>query len=365
MNFIFTRSIALFLFLTAGFSAQTQPSQIPWYDMIISEKEGADSIHTLSAKADVSVSDGLTYTTHGIYQDPQRAAFQIIYPDRVVTQGVDGKYFWLHDGDREQEALPFYEEFVLGHQFFAQLLYFDLLHPEWSEPVSDVFEGQQCHSIIGKSHLAPLKVYYNIDGLPIALELTIEGIPPIVTKLENWQQAGPCLLPHKLIIADGNRIFTYLFTEVDYNQYSLDDLRLPIEKLTDEQQLLRLHRGGMDDHFFERITELQRTRDTTFYIVNRGSVDIINAHQFDDGMAQIMSSRDHTRYDDIIRPIVKISKDGTLGWVIVQVGVEGSRLNEDGGPGSPFNFVSAWIELYEKKDGNWKMIGNVSNFQDP
>jgi hypothetical protein len=29
----------------------------------------------------------------------------------------------------------------------------------------------------------------------------------------------------------------------------------------------------------------------------------------------------------------------------------------------PLEFISAWIELYEKRDGRWWRIGNVSNFK--
>jgi len=30
---------------------------------------------------------------------------------------------------------------------------------------------------------------------------------------------------------------------------------------------------------------------------------------------------------------------------------------------TPVGFVSAWIELYEKRKGRWYRVGNVSNFK--
>lgn len=30
---------------------------------------------------------------------------------------------------------------------------------------------------------------------------------------------------------------------------------------------------------------------------------------------------------------------------------------------NPIQFVSAWIELYKKRDGRWLRTGNVSNFK--
>jgi hypothetical protein len=54
--------------------------------------------------------------------------------------------------------------------------------------------------------------------------------------------------------------------------------------------------------------------------------------------------------------------DGSLGWVIVQVGARGVQTAEDGTK-KPIEFVSAWVELYEKRDGRWYGVGNVSNFR--
>jgi len=60
--------------------------------------------------------------------------------------------------------------------------------------------------------------------------------------------------------------------------------------------------------------------------------------------------------------VVKVSSDGSLGWVIVQVGARGVQAMDDGTK-KPIEFVSAWIELYEKRDGRWYAVGNVSNFR--
>ncbi len=66
-------------------------------------------------------------------------------------------------------------------------------------------------------------------------------------------------------------------------------------------------------------------------------------------------------YGDMVPPVVKVSADGTLGWVIAQVEVAGAQAVADGESAS-LAFVSAWIELYEKRGGEWARIGNVSNF---
>jgi hypothetical protein len=61
----------------------------------------------------------------------------------------------------------------------------------------------------------------------------------------------------------------------------------------------------------------------------------------------------------VTEPIVSVSADGTLGWVVVQVRARGVQ----GDAKEPLAFVSAWIELYEKRKGRWVRVGNVSNFK--
>jgi hypothetical protein len=69
-----------------------------------------------------------------------------------------------------------------------------------------------------------------------------------------------------------------------------------------------------------------------------------------------------TRYEDLREPVVEISDDGTMGWLIAEVAVRGTRTTADGAE-EPVEFVAAWIELYRKLDGRWRLVGNVSNLR--
>ena len=109
---------------------------------------------------------------------------------------------------------------------------------------------------------------------------------------------------------------------------------------------------GLDDHFGKEVV-----------FVNSGKVETRTGAEALQGLGRIFSNRDYTVYDDLIRPQVKVSEDGTLGWVIVRITARGIRLDESGSPTGPLEFVCAWISTYEKQSGKWKMIGNVSNFE--
>jgi hypothetical protein len=60
--------------------------------------------------------------------------------------------------------------------------------------------------------------------------------------------------------------------------------------------------------------------------------------------------------------VVTVSDDGTLAWLVCQVRIEGTRTPPSGEP-RPVDSTWAWIELYEKREGEWVRVGNVSNMK--
>jgi hypothetical protein len=62
-------------------------------------------------------------------------------------------------------------------------------------------------------------------------------------------------------------------------------------------------------------------------------------------------------------PVVQVSDDGGLGWLITRVRVRRTDTGHDGGP-RELGFVSAGIETFEKRDGAWVRTANVSTFSE-
>ena len=62
---------------------------------------------------------------------------------------------------------------------------------------------------------------------------------------------------------------------------------------------------------------------------------------------------------DLRPPLLRVSADGNLGWLIAEVEIRGTRIVD--GVETPVDAIWAWIELYEKQSGTWRLIGNVSN----
>lgn len=343
------------LFLSAQVSVFPQ-DEAPWLGNIVSKDKRA-TISSIRTRADVSVSDGKKYVAESFYVDPQRAAFRTVDPDRKVTQGVDGKYYWTFDGEAEKEGTAQTENFVLGHQVHAQILFFESLHPGERE----YSNGSNVKSVTVRDRSAEWTFVYDSKALN-SLLIEFDGGPSVNFIFDDWRDVGGVIVPFKVLIDDGIRKFDYIYTAIEFNNGALADYRAPEAVLTDEQKLLRLHRIVMDDHFHGDATGMKSINQAPFTVVSEGEVYTMTDAESDAGFDRVMGSRDYTVYDDLIRPAVKISADGSMAWVIVKVYAKGVRFDKDGKPTGPLEFTSAWIELYERKEGKWKLTGNVSNF---
>lgn len=120
----------------------------------------------------------------------------------------------------------------------------------------------------------------------------------------------------------------------------------------------------------EQILEAHRKRDVglmmgiegaeTVFVANRGNISRLTKAALEQRWKTYFSEVTFSSYRDLQPPIVTISKDGTLGWLMAQVEIVGERKRLDGSS-DPINDVWAWIELYEKRNGRWVGVGNVSN----
>lgn len=131
----------------------------------------------------------------------------------------------------------------------------------------------------------------------------------------------------------------------------------------DRAQLLALHEKVMEGHRKGEVGLILEDELDDYVVAGRGAVSHPSRDERRDRLGPYLRQAKFEVYRDRIEPVVAISRDGTLGWVIVEVEAKGSMPGADG-TARPIEFVSAWIELYEKRDGRWLRVGNVSNFRE-
>ena len=134
------------------------------------------------------------------------------------------------------------------------------------------------------------------------------------------------------------------------------------ETSADERALRAAHETILRAHRENDLPAWTALEADEYVEANRGRVTFPTREERRARRAPYLDETRFTRYEDLREPIVEISDDGTMGWLIAEVGVRGTRTTADG-TGEPVEFVAAWIELYRKLDGRWRLVGNVSNLR--
>jgi hypothetical protein len=137
----------------------------------------------------------------------------------------------------------------------------------------------------------------------------------------------------------------------------------PSSRVEADRDLLRaLHEKVILAHRQSNVETILEDEGADYVVANRGEVTRPTLEERRERLGSYLRRTTFSEYRDVTDPVVTISSDGSLGWVIVQVRATGIQTTESGEK-EPVEFVSAWIELYEKRQGRWLRVGNVSNFK--
>jgi hypothetical protein len=135
---------------------------------------------------------------------------------------------------------------------------------------------------------------------------------------------------------------------------------VPVDTAGDRARLLALHEEAMEAHRKGDVELLLKADAEDFVLASRGEISRPSLDQRRQLLGPYLRNVRFAEYVDVVPPVVHVSQEGTSGWVIVQVRARGTQA---GDAGRAVQFESAWIELYEKRSGNWRRVGNVSNFR--
>lgn len=143
---------------------------------------------------------------------------------------------------------------------------------------------------------------------------------------------------------------------------SLSCASAPSNRADDRARLLDLHAEAMEAHRVSDVERLLKAESDDYIVASRGEVSRPTLEERRSFLGPYLRATRFTEYVDVVPPVVKVSRDGTLGWVIAQVRARGEQVSASGAK-QPIEFESAWIELYEKHGNEWRRVGNVSNFK--
>jgi hypothetical protein len=132
----------------------------------------------------------------------------------------------------------------------------------------------------------------------------------------------------------------------------------------EKAELLRLHRSDREAHFKTDVDALQQRSPEETISVSEGKVRRTSKTDRRKFFSDYFRGAKYYEWDDLEEPILRISKDASMAWMIVRVKVR--RVQKDAaGREHEEKFIYAGIMTYEKVNGKWMRVANVSTFEPP
>ena len=138
--------------------------------------------------------------------------------------------------------------------------------------------------------------------------------------------------------------------------------QLTIDLEKEKAELLRLHKSDREAHFKTDVDLLQASAPEEFIVVSAGKIYRTKKSDERKQFAEYFKGAKYYEWDDVEEPIVRISKDGGMAWMITRVRVR--RTQKDAaGKEQEQKFIYAGIMTYEKRTGKWMRVANVSTLE--
>jgi hypothetical protein len=128
---------------------------------------------------------------------------------------------------------------------------------------------------------------------------------------------------------------------------------------TAAKEILRIHEDLIASHLKNDAEAILAAEADEYLVVGRGEVRFPTRADRLEQFKSYLESIEFQEYSDLMTPIVRVSEDGTAGWLITQARIVGTQKDQDGNP-IRTESIWAWIELYEKHGGSWLRVGEVS-----
>jgi hypothetical protein len=130
----------------------------------------------------------------------------------------------------------------------------------------------------------------------------------------------------------------------------------------EQQELLQIHKADREAHFTTDIDALLSNTSDQFITVQSGTIDTLPRPQLQSIFKTSFEGVTYYEWDDLNPPIIRISRGGTMAWMITRLKVRYVRQDTSGNE-EEREFVYAGIMTYEKLDGKWVRTANVSTFE--
>jgi hypothetical protein len=140
------------------------------------------------------------------------------------------------------------------------------------------------------------------------------------------------------------------------------DAQSKVDRADEVEQLLKIHESDRRAHFETSANRIMEHATDEFISVSNGRVQQTTRAENLKFFEEYFKGAKYYEWDDLEPPIVRVSNDASMAWMIVRTRVRRVQT-QSGGEAMERRFVYAGIMAYEKNGGRWVRVANVSTFE--
>ncbi len=364
---------AISLMLTPAIAAGQTPASVSVVCVLSSAIAAVGSpadlqeIKSLHLIADCNGPKGSYITKISSFRDGKTSFEQTYSYRKPSSVFINGDVAWERDAVTGELTIasPFQRMVSRMHEY--QKMSFDIRSVFSDlEPAGDeVFNGRLSVRVLAKNELdMPVILYFDkankrLTGYKLSLPNSEETVTNIFTE---WKKIGRLTLPSVIKAIDSSGEWTLSFHTIRLNAADPQLLRIP-PRIADITEILRLHAEQRTAHMTydaELLLGDSPERPTT---IQRGNVFKRTRAEDLARFKAYFGSFKFIEWDDIVPPVINLSRDGTMATKIVQKRVRGFLKDKDGINISE-HVVYAWLEVLEKINGKWRLVTIASTEKD-
>lgn len=127
------------------------------------------------------------------------------------------------------------------------------------------------------------------------------------------------------------------------------------------KELQSIHMEDRQAHFNTDVKTATSFFTDSYIYVRDGEIHQLSLSGLDSMYSNYFKDATFHEWDDLEQPIINISDDGTMAWVIEHFRIRISRQEDEQSKEQISEY--AGITIYEKNSGNWLRVANASTFK--
>lgn len=311
------------------------------------------------------------YTTEIYSQRGNRLKFKQVWPDGgTFLAFVNGEHAWMED-QKSSQVSPLDSVSAAGiraHEFQMIAL---VLPERYKHPVvegEEDFAGERCIKIRMTDELGkPCAVFFKTRSSLLAGFINADPRSDkgetVRVVFNEWKKVGKVMLPSKVTATDKSGDWVLDFHDLKLNRIDEKIFEIP-PSIGAVKELLQLQQQGRTAHFGKDARLLVSVFADDFINIGSGKITRPTNEESQNRLQAYFDRSEFLEWDDISPPIIRVSQDASMAYVIVHKRVRLTAKNAQGVP-EEATTIFAWMETYEKQNGKWVLTTVASTNEPP